>query len=154
MTRLFPPALLIVLLAAPVGAQDAPNLDSVDEVRAVVAAVGAGMEAGDFTSLDTLFSADRGLHIIEGVGVNHGWAEYRDHHLKPELESFEGFSYQYHSIEPQVRGNVAWASFRYDLAADVEAGRVEVEGRGSMVLERREGRWIVVHLHTSGRRKP
>ena len=30
---------------------------------------------------------DSGIHIIEGAGVNHGWADYRDHHLGPELET-------------------------------------------------------------------
>ena len=58
-------------------------------------------------SLDTLFSASRGVHIIEGAGVDHGWASYRDGHLKPELESFGDFSYRYYSIEPQIRGDAA-----------------------------------------------
>jgi len=47
-------------------------------------------------------------------------------------------------IQPHVQGDVAWASFRYDRAG--------IEGRGTAVLERRSGRWLVVHLHTSGRR--
>lgn len=135
--------------APPVTAQDSGRA----EVIAVVEAVGVGMEAGDWASLDTLFSDSRGLHIIEGSGVNHGRADYRDNHLAPELEAFENFSYRWFSIEPTLDGNAAWASFRYELSADTGSGHIEIEGRGTIVLQRREDRWRVAHLHTSGRRK-
>ena len=141
----------LALLASPANAQQRAPDPAVAEGRAVIASVGAGMEAGDFDALDQLFVSDRGLHIIEGAGVNHGWADYRDNHLKPELEGFRNFSYQWHSIEPQVRGETAFAAFRYDLSADTDRGAIEIEGRGSIVLERRDGHWMVVHLHTSGR---
>ena len=42
---------------------------------------------------------------------------------------------------------------RYELAFDRENGRIEIEGRGTAVLEKRDGSWLIVHLHTSGRRK-
>ena len=140
-----------LVAVAPANAQQQARNPQVAEVRAVIEAVGAGMEAGDWESLNELFVADRGLHIIEGAGVNHGWADYRDSHLKPELEAFENFSYQWHSIEPQVMGSTAFAAFRYDLAADTQRGHIKIEGRGTIVLEQRDGRWMVVHLHTSGR---
>lgn len=123
-----------------------------EEVRSVIEAVSAGMEAGDWATLDTLFSESRGVHIIEGAGVNHGWVDYRDHHLAPELEAFGNFSYRWFAIEPVVDGDVSWASFRYELSAEVEAGPIKAEGRGTIVLRRSDGSWRVVHLHTSGRR--
>jgi ketosteroid isomerase-like protein len=141
------------MVVMPVQAQDSGDDGTTAEVRAVIEAVAAGMQAGDFASLDTLFSSDPGLHIIEGAGVNHGWADYRDHHLKPEVEAFENFSYRWYAIEPTVNGDVAFSPFRYDLAADTERGHVEVEGRGTIVLQRDGGRWQVAHLHTSGRPK-
>ena len=84
--------------------------------------------------------------------MNHGWADYRDNHLAPELESFEDFSYRWFAIEPVVEGDASWAAFRYELSANTSSGAVEVEGRGTIVLRRRDSRWRVVHLHTSGRR--
>ncbi len=131
---------------APLHAQDAR-----DEVRAVIEAVGAGIQAGDFASLDTIFAEGGGLHIIEGAGVNHGWADYRDNHLAPELEAFENFAYRWHAIEPVVEGDASWAAFRYDLSADTPRGHVDIEGRGTIVLRWIDGRWRVVHMHTSGR---
>ena len=111
------------------------------------------IQAKDLPGMESLFVPDRGIHIIEGAGVNHGWADYRDNHLGPELEHAEEFAIRYFAVEPQVRNDVAWASFRYELAAVMSGSQLEMEGRGTAVLERREGWWLIVHLHTSGRRK-
>ena len=141
-------ALVMATAAAAHAAQDADTA----AVRRVVEGFAVYAEAGNLTALDTLFGAGRGVHIIEGSGVNHGWVDYRDNHLKPELGSFRNFRYTYSSVEPVVRGNVAWAAFRYALSADTPGGHVESEGRGTMILEKQEGRWVIVHMHTSGRR--
>ena len=122
-------------------------------VRRVVEAVAAFSEAKNPAGLDTLFAGDPWVQIIEGAGVNVGWADYRDHHLKPEMAEMEHFSYRFFEIVPQVRGGMAWAPFRYELTTDTPQRHVEVEGRGTAVLEKRGGRWLVVHLHTSGGRK-
>ncbi len=114
-------------------------------------AYAAYSQAADLHASDTLWSSGRGVHIIEGAGVNHGWAEYRDEHLKPELERFENFEYRFSSIEPQIRGNVAWAAFRYTVVADIDERHIDIEGRGTAVLEKVGGRWVISHLHTSGR---
>ena len=82
-----------------------------------------------------------------------------DDHFQPAIPRFPNTSqisehFPLVLVEPQVRGDVAWSSFRYDLAVDTQRGHLEREGRGTAVLERRDGRWLIVHLHTSGRRKP
>jgi ketosteroid isomerase-like protein len=122
-------------------------------VRRVVAAVASSQEVNDLARLDTLFAPNPWVEIIEGSGVNHGWTDYRNNHLKPELAEMQHLRFRFFDIAPQVRGNVAWAPFRYELAADTPSGHVETEGRGTAILERRGARWLVVHLHTSGRRK-
>ena len=124
-----------------------------DQIRELVESMAEYAQVGDLEALGELYAAGEDVHIIEGSGVNHGWTDYRDHHLAPELAEFENFTYRYYNVEPQVRGDVAWASFRYELATDTPSGHVEVEGRGTAILERREGRWLIVHTHTSGRRR-
>ena len=146
------PAVLVLATNVCVRSAHAQTTDEA-AVRRVVAAVAAFSETNDIAGLDTLFAPDSWVQIIEGSGVNLGWADYRDHHLKPELVEMRNLRYRFLDIAPQVRGNVAWAPFRYELAADVTSGHVEVEGRGTIILERRSQRWLVVQLHTSGRRK-
>ena len=123
-------------------------------VTGVIEALAAHSQAKNIAGLDTLYAPDAWVRIVEGAGVNRGWIDYRDNHLGPELREFQNFRYRYYEIEPQVRGTVAWASFRYELIADTPNGHVEAEGRGTAVLEKRGGRWLVVHTHTSGRRRP
>src|SRR3970282_1493019 len=77
------------------GAQDSEAA----AVRRVVAGFAEYTQAGNLSALDTLFAAGRGVHIIEGSGVNHGWVDYRDNPLKPELDSFPKFRYAYSSLE-------------------------------------------------------
>ncbi len=120
-------------------------------VRRVVEAAAAHTRAKDVAGLDTLHALDPWVRIIEGAGVNNGWVDYRDNHLKPELAELGNL--RYFEVEPQVRGNVAWAAFRYELAVETPRGHVEVEGRGTAILEKRANRWLIVHLHTSGRRR-
>lgn len=138
-----------VATAAPAAAQ---SPDAV-AVRRVVEAFAEYSQAKNLAAIDTLFAPDPWVRIIEGAGANHGWADYRDHHLAPELAEFENFRYRYFAIEPQVRGAIAFTPFQYELSVDTPRGHVEVEGRGTAVLEKRDGRWVIVHLHTSGRRK-
>jgi len=56
------------------------------EIRLTLERVAESFESGELDLLDDVFAPGPGVHIIEGAGVNHGWAEYRDHHLRPELE--------------------------------------------------------------------
>lgn len=155
MVRTF--ALLLAVLAAPGLAAQHDHGDGAGTaaaaVRAVLSAYADFAQAKNVPGMDTLFAGDRWVHIIEGAGVNHGWADYRDHHIGPELAELQDFRYRYFDIEPQVRGDVAWAPFRYELSARTAEGPIGVEGRGTAVLERRDGRWVIVHLHTSGRRR-
>lgn len=136
-----------VMVGAPVRGQVA----DVDAVRETVLAVGQGIEAGDVAALDTLYAPDAWVRVVEGAGVNRGWADYRDHHLQPELDEMQNLRYRYSDVETQVRADVAWATFRYTLSVELGDQHIERIGRGTMVLERRSGQWKVVHSHTSGR---
>ncbi len=140
----------LVLAVAPQGQAQETDREA---VRRVVEAVAEFEQAKNLDSLGTLFAPGSGVHIIEGAGVNHGWADYRDNHLGPELADFKNFKYSYYAVEAQVRGNVAWASFRYDISMVTKRGPYDGEGRGTAVLEKRNGRLMIVHLHTSGRAK-
>jgi len=148
--RVFILASLWILVVVPnVYAQN----DETGAIRALIEQVGIHMQAGNLAALDEIYSSGRGIHIIEGTGVNHGWEDYRDNHLKPELDAFENFQYRYFAIEPKVVGSLAYAAFRYELSADISTGHIDSEGRGTVVLEKINGQWRIVHSHTSGRRR-
>lgn len=127
-------------------------------VRAVIQAVFKAAERQDIAGLDTLYAGDS-LTVIEGAGLNRGWADYRDHHLVPELREMKGLQYRPEEIAVNIRGDIAWALFRYTLVAQSGRRTADVIGRGTAVLERQDtphgSRWVVRHIHTSGRaRRP
>jgi len=125
-----------------------------DAVRKAVEALFAAAERKDLAALDTLYAGER-LTVIEGAGINRGWADYRDHHLAPELKEFTDFRYRPANIEVQVHGGVAWAIFTYTIQAKMGERVLDSVGRGTAVLELQGSRWIVRHTQTGSRaRRP
>jgi len=49
----------------------------------------------------------------------------------------------------KVDGNAAWANYQWDFTATVDGQPMNARGHTSLVLEKREGRWLIVHNHTS-----
>ncbi|MGI8509281.1 MAG: YybH family protein [Gemmatimonadaceae bacterium] len=128
------------------------------QVRAVIQAVFRAAERQDVAALDTLYAGDS-LTVIEGAGINRGWADYRDHHLVPELSEMKGLEYRPDEIAVHIRGDLAWSLFRYTLVAQSAGRTADVIGRGTAILERHDtphgSRWVLRHIHTSGRaRRP
>lgn len=132
----------------------APSAQVASVVQAIQALFAAA-ERGDLVALDSIYAGDS-LLIIEGAGINRGWTDYRDNHLAPELKEFANFRYRPFEIEARVSGNLAWATFRYALTADLpNNGKADVVGRGTAVLERHGNRWIVRLTQTASRaRRP
>lgn len=120
------------------------------KAAATIKALFAAAERGDLAALDTLYAGDS-LTVVEGAGINRGWADYRDHHLGPELKVMRNFQYTPRDIDVRVSGNFAWAIFGYSLKAEMNGKPVDQVGRGTAILERRGARWVVRHTQTSGR---
>ncbi len=136
--------LLLMLVPALASAQRAPDPERT-AVQEVITSLGEYFQAGDMEAAERLFRSG-GLHILTDDATTHGWAEYRDQHLVLELDPIEGLHYAHTRVEPTVRGNVAYASFRREISG---AGRTALEGRGTAVLEKLDDRWVIVHLHMS-----
>ena len=121
---------------------------------ATLRAVFAAAERGDLAALDTLYAGDS-LTVVEGTGINRGWADYRDRHLAPELKEMKNFRYRPFEIEAHPSGDVAWVTFRYALGGQIGGRTIDNIGRGTAILERRGGRWVVRHTQTTSRaRRP
>ena len=154
-----------LFLSAPLGAQathsahaaPAPRTSDREDaakVSATLLAVFAAAERNDMKALDTLYAGDS-LTVFEGAGMNRGWTDYRDHHLAPELLEMKDFQYRPADLEVHVDGGTAWVLFRYTLKANVNGRAIDAVGRGTAILERRGGRWVVRHTQTGSRaRRP
>lgn len=121
-------------------------------VEAVLEGYSQALEASDVPAAEAFVLAEgTDFTIFEGSGVNTGWADYRDHHLAPELasETFHITAYDWTSYAIEIDGNLAVA--RFDVALefirDGESG--ERTRHGTAILKRGESGWRISHLHTS-----
>ena len=155
-------ALIAILLAAVTAAAHEPNKKAAptpaasanDPVVAVLMRNAQGFETGDLAMLDTLWANDESVTVFESGYANYGWADYRDHHLKPEIDEMKNVKYTLSDIKTRVSGNTAWATFKYALSADLKERHVDANGLGTAVLEKRGNDWKIVHWHTSAPRRP
>ncbi len=49
----------------------------------------------------------------------------------------------------KVDGNIAWACYQWDFAAAVEGQTTTAQGQTTLVLQKRDGKWLIVLNHTS-----
>jgi ketosteroid isomerase-like protein len=49
----------------------------------------------------------------------------------------------------KVSGNVAWACYQWDFGAVVDGQPTTSQGQTTVVLEKRDNHWVIVHNHTS-----
>jgi ketosteroid isomerase-like protein len=49
----------------------------------------------------------------------------------------------------KVKGTVGWACYQWDFAAVVDGQQTESQGQTTVVVEKRNNHWVIVHYHTS-----
>jgi ketosteroid isomerase-like protein len=49
----------------------------------------------------------------------------------------------------RVNGNTGWACYQWDFSAEVDGQTVLSRGQTTVVLEKRNNQWVIVHNHTS-----
>jgi ketosteroid isomerase-like protein len=143
---------MLILAASTVTAQT-PGGATSDEVKHVLLQNAKGFETGDFPLLDSIWAHDPDVTVFESGYANYGWEDYRDHHLKPEVEEMKNVKYELSDIKPAVDGKTAWATFKYSISADYEGKRIDGNGLGTAILQRQADGWKIVHWHTSAPRK-
>jgi len=111
------------------------------------------IETGDLQTLDKIWSHDESVLVFESGGMNKGWKDYRDNHLAPELKAFKNTKFAVSDAVVKVDRKTAWATYRYALSADYKERKIDSRGLGTMVFEKTDGKWLIVHSHTSASRK-
>ncbi len=127
-----------------------------DEVKAVTDVMtreALAVEQGDLAALDKIWANTEDVTVFESGHANYGWNDYRNTHLGPELKEFKNTKYSFSDMKVKVDGKTAWVTFKYSLAAEMGTRKVESGGLGTAVLEKREGKWRIVHWHSSAPRR-
>ena len=155
--RAFSVSALVLAIAAIVGFNFSASVSAqTDEVKAVTDVLtreAAAVEKGDLAALDKIWANSEDVTVFESGHANYGWTDYRNNHLAPELKEFKNTKYAFSDLKVKTSGNLALATFKYTLSADIGARHIDSGGLGTAVLEKRGGRWQIVHWHSSAPRR-
>jgi uncharacterized protein (TIGR02246 family) len=125
------------------------------EIRKWLLAYEEAFNAKDLQKLGGFYLPE--ATVYEGGGVNRGWDDYRDHHLGPELESFQDLRFSRDEVEARVLGpdgRSAYVIARYHLEARVDGKKIDATGLETLVLVKNSSGWKIRHSHTSSRPRP
>jgi ketosteroid isomerase-like protein len=152
-------AIVVGLVAFAVSSKSMATAQGSDEVavREALMKSAASFEKNDMAAATQVWANDESLTVFESGHANYGWADYRDHHLGPEMKEMQNTKYSFSDMKIHLAGNTSWVTMKYSIAADVgEPGKTRhVEGAGlaTAVLEKRDGQWRIVHWHSSAPRR-
>ncbi|HRH42625.1 MAG TPA: nuclear transport factor 2 family protein [Pyrinomonadaceae bacterium] len=127
--------------------------NEVKDVTDVLTREAQAVEKGDLAALDRLWANSEDVTVFESGHANYGWTDYRNNHLAPELKEFKNTKYSFSDLKVKVDGKTAWATFKYSLSAEIEGRNIQSSGLATAVLEKRGGRWQIVHWHSSAPRR-
>lgn len=126
------------------------------DVRAVLQAYEAAFNGKDLARLAAFYHPD--VTIYEGGGVNVGWADYRDHHLGPELEEMQAPAFSRSNVTVHLLnkgGDAAYVTSEYRLKTRIKDRDIDATGLETLILVKgADGAWKIRHSHTSSRRRP
>ena len=150
-----PAAVTKLLAAAGSGAGQSPDNEA-SAVEALLKGYDAAFNAKDLERLASFYHPD--VTIYEGGGINNGWADYRDHHLGPELKAFENLQFGHSNTKVAVLpgGKSAYATSEYSITAKMGDRQLDSGGLETLVLVKSaDGTWKIRHSRTSSRpRRP
>ena len=147
-------AVILTIIALNFYANVSAQTDEARAVREVLTLEAEAVEKGDLAALDKIWANSEDVTVFESGHANYGWTDYRNSHLAPELKEFKNTKYAFSDLKVKVDGKTAWATFKYALAAEMGTRKIESGGLGTVVLEKRDGRWQIVHWHSSAPRRP
>jgi len=118
-------------------------------VTSVLKSYAAAVEAKDLKQVEQYVVTTADFTMFEGGHVNRGWDDYRDNHLGPELKQFKTIEYVFSDIKPSVGTSLAYATFKYTIAVNMENRSISAKGLATAVLVKGTDGWRIVHMHTS-----
>ncbi len=123
------------------------------EVEGTLSRYRAAFEARSTEKLAEV--VDKDLLVLEGTAKNVGWADYRDSHIGPEMKEWESLSYADPvAVDWQIEGDLGWAAVQSTVTIVSGGKPMTIDAAETFVLRRSAGRWLIRHIHWSGKRRP
>ena len=132
--------------------KDVPPITHTDGVAAVeefFARMSDNCAAQDFDATEPLFAEDVASFGTK-AGVVVGLKPLRANQWEGIWTNIEDFEMQLDQIRASASGDLAWGMVPWTSTGfDTDGAPFDRPGRATIVLERREGRWLAIHSHFS-----
>jgi ketosteroid isomerase-like protein len=106
------------------------------------------MQVGDVEKLHSTYADDVSMVSASWAPPVMGWTNYlaiyqqqRTHMQKVRLDRTNTYI--------KVKGDVAWACYQWDFIATIDGQPMQSQGQTTVVVEKRNGHWVIVHNHSS-----
>ena len=120
-------------------------------LRALVPKIVAAWGTLDISKVEPYYAADADFAYFDIAPLKYNnWKEYREGVQKAFFEPNRSVKITIDDLRVHQHGSLAWATFT--VALDITSKQdvtTHLNGRWSMVLEKRPQGWIVVHEHVS-----
>jgi ketosteroid isomerase-like protein len=108
----------------------------------------AAWQLGDINLLHSVYADD--VSVVSGVfeAPILGWPNFLATYqrLRARVSSVQKDRSNTYTV---VRGTLAWSSFQWEFNGQVDGNVARWRGQTTLVLEKRAGKWMIVHDHTS-----
>ena len=121
-------------------------------LRTLVPRIVASWETFDLAKIEPYYAADPDLTYFDLAPLKYNdWAEYRATAPKVLFEPNSSLKLKVNDdLRVHSRGSLAWATFTFGADITSKQGATShLDGRWTMILEKRAKGWIVVHEHVS-----
>lgn len=121
-------------------------------LRALVPRIVASWETFDLAKIEPYYARDPDLTYFDLAPLKYNnWAEYRATVPKVLFEPNSSLKLKVNDdLRVHSRGSLAWATFTFGADITNKQGVTShLDGRWTMILEKRAGGWLVVHEHVS-----
>lgn len=145
--------LLLLCFSAALVSKAGPAADSQEaKLRSLVPQILAAWETFDMSKIEPYYAKDSDLAYFDLAPLKYNnWAEYRAGVEKAIFAPNQSLKIiPNDDLRVHRRGSLAWATFSFgaDLVSKQGAAS-HLNGRWTMIFEKRSAGWIVVHEHVS-----
>ena len=134
------------------GASDSASLTlplpEEQRIDTVISGMLAAWQLGDTERMHQTYADD--VSVVSGAWEPPvlGWAnylaDYQRQHARVERVRLDRMN-----TYMRVNGNLAWACYQWEFAGLVDGQPSGARGQTTLLLEKRNGQWLIVHNHTS-----
>ena len=106
------------------------------------------LQVGDVEKLHSTYADDVSMVSDNWAPPVMGWANYLAIYQQQRAR-LQRVRMDRTNTFIKVKGDVAWACYQWNFIATLDGQPMQSQGQTTVVMEKRNGHWVIVHNHTS-----